>query len=209
MSDSLEKAPRQIKGIGEKEFAVEMVTCQPRLLDYAGKLTGGDSALSEDMVQATFIKMWKSRKKFRVGTKMISWATTILTNTVRDYFSHRNVQRENNGPQAEIDINTTANLDADLGEAFDMRRVATKINDAIEVLPPRQQETIDSVVGDGMTYSAAAAKRGLTRGTISKQMSDLRAMLKTLNIGQEALDILGAKKPEKKIRSKSDDNPES
>lgn len=185
MSESLE----QPRGLDEKTFKTELSKCRPRLLSYAISLTK-NTELAEDMVQATSLKMFEARGGFRVGASMLSWAIAILTNTYRDYMSKRAMRNEIGGEQFENAIDWTESPDAELGDAFDLRRAAIDVNEAIETLPTKQRKALEGVVTDDMTYSEAARKRGVTRGTISRQISDARVRLRDLPAGKNAMEIL-------------------
>lgn len=43
-----------------------------------------DTALAEDAVQETFIKLWKNQKTFQHKSSVKTWLTTIAINTCRD-----------------------------------------------------------------------------------------------------------------------------
>ncbi|MCR4281158.1 MAG: RNA polymerase sigma factor [Candidatus Kaiserbacteria bacterium] len=201
MSESL----GQPRGLDEKTFKTELSKCRPRLLSYAISLTK-NTELAEDMVQATSLKMFEARGGFRVGASMLSWAIAILTNTYRDYMSKRAMRNEIGGEQFENAIDGTESPDAELGDAFDLRRTAVDVNEAIETLPPRQREALEDVINNEMTHSEAAKKRGLSKGTISRQVSDARGTLKKSQAGKDALEILGAKKLEERAGLNNADN---
>ena len=67
---------------------------------YAGKLKGmfmrhtGDQAVSEDMVQQTFLHFHRARKDFRLDREVRPWLYTIALNVRREYFRRRGRKKE-------------------------------------------------------------------------------------------------------------------
>jgi RNA polymerase sigma-70 factor (ECF subfamily) len=63
------------------------------------KMTHGDLALAEDMVQDTYVKALRHAGRFEEGTNLRAWLMRILYNNVISMFRHRQVARE--GPYPE------------------------------------------------------------------------------------------------------------
>ncbi len=79
------------EGRDEESFRAEIIAMTPRLYNFAMSLTKNPSA-ADDLVQDTFLRAWRSRARFTVGTNLGAWLFTIMRNAF--YSRHRKEVRE-------------------------------------------------------------------------------------------------------------------
>lgn len=63
-----------------QSFQAELVRSLPRLRGFARRLTDGDDALADDLVQDTCVNALRAHASFKPGTNMQAWLATILRN---------------------------------------------------------------------------------------------------------------------------------
>lgn len=86
-----EDVPSMAPTRGEKreEFEEEALVHLDALYGLGLRLTGGDEARAEDLVQETCLKAYRSWDDFEPGTDCRAWLTTILRNTFISAFRRR------------------------------------------------------------------------------------------------------------------------
>lgn len=96
-----------------------------------------DEAVSQDIVQETFVKAWKNIKKFDREKSFKTWIFTIAKNTAYDYFKKKKtipfsnfIDEEGNDKLENISDN---NILPD--EILERKDVAKEISEKLEMLP--------------------------------------------------------------------------
>jgi RNA polymerase sigma-70 factor (ECF subfamily) len=83
----------------ETSFENRLHAHQDALFRAALKMTHGDLARAEDMVQDTYVKALRHADRFQEGTNLRAWLMRILYNNVISMYRHRQVAKE--GPMPE------------------------------------------------------------------------------------------------------------
>ena len=65
--------------------ASDIFECKPAIVGFVHKMVG-NHALTDDIVQETFIRATKNAAKFRGDASLQSWLSAIAVNLVRDHF---------------------------------------------------------------------------------------------------------------------------
>lgn len=151
----------------------------PRLFQYLMKLTRGDRARAEDLLQQTFLQMHDARGRFVPGSAVAPWAYAIARRLFLD--TVRKSKREDISAEVEELIEGT---DAGTGtpEAHvAAQRMATELEAELERLPPQQREAFLLVRDEGLSMSDAAVMLGTTVAAVkiraSRAYKALRAVL--------------------------------
>jgi RNA polymerase sigma-70 factor (ECF subfamily) len=154
-----------------EEFEREALPHLDALYGLALRLTGGDVARSEDLVQEAFLKAWRSWDRFEVGTNCRAWLLTILRNT----FLNEARRPGSRGDAVACDDiaecpTQPALYEADPeGRALD-RMLGAEIARAIEELP--EVFRVPLVLGDveGLGYQEIAEDLGIPVGTVKSRI---------------------------------------
>lgn len=159
------------------DFQTGLVELLPRLRRFARVLRPRD-AEAQDLVQRTVERALASRSGFRAGTRLDSWAFTIMRRLAID--DARSAQRWGRvmTPQDE----QTARV-ADSGQADEsLRADALAVRDAIHALPPDQREAVALVLIEGLSYAEAARVTGAPVGTLTSRLARGRqSLIQTLS----------------------------
>lgn len=149
----------------------------PALCIYAANIVGDDET-ARDIVQETFFKIWKNRKKIELESSFRNFLVTTVRNqctdilrkrTVRDRFASQSFSTQETPDQSPEDIYTINELEQIIGEA-------------IQKLPPNIREAFEMNRFKRMTYNEIAQQMSLSPKTIeayiSKALNILRIELK-------------------------------
>lgn len=152
----------------ETAFRVIYSRWGSRVMGYAARALG-DRTEAEDVVQETFLNLYKSRKRYSARGRFAPFLFRIAGNLVRSRFRGRLPE-----PVEELD---------DLVEIPGHDRAVEArldLETAMEVLPFDQREALLLAVMGGMKYREIAALAGCTEDTIAKRVSRARASLRAV-----------------------------
>lgn len=147
------------------EFQTGLVDLLPRLRRFARVLVRSD-ADAHDLVQETVERALAKRTTFRPGTRLDSWAFTIMRRIFID-------QTRSNARWARVvapadDLTPNIADAAMAGEA--LRADALAVRDAIQALPDDQRLAVALVLIDGLSYAEAAQVMGVPAGTLTSRL---------------------------------------
>lgn len=147
------------------EFQTGLVALLPRLRRLARVLRTRD-ADAQDLVQQTVERALAQRRQFRTGTRLDSWAFTIMRRLAID--EGRSLQRWAKvvSPESEDDVRVADPAFA--GEA--LRADALAVQEAIRALPDDQRLAVALVLIDGLSYAEAAGVMGVPAGTLTSRL---------------------------------------
>jgi RNA polymerase sigma-70 factor (ECF subfamily) len=115
---------------------------------------GCDSALTEDLLQQTFLRMHCARAHYRRGQEVVPWAFAIARRLLIDTWRHRQVERrqppEDPGPPPGPDDELIAD------------ETARALASGIDRLPSPHREAFSLVKFDGLSLEEAAQVLGTT-----------------------------------------------
>ena len=145
---------------------------------FALKLTGNEHR-AEDLVQETFLKAWRNRDKFTLGTELRGWLFTILRNNF--YSDLRKRRRE----VCDTDGKLAAMLfeEAAQEHAVDLNALLA----AVAQLPEIHRRPLVLMGVYGFSQLEAADACGCTIGTIKSRVSRARSQLAT-DFGRGGID---------------------
>jgi RNA polymerase sigma-70 factor (ECF subfamily) len=137
------------------------------LMRAALKLTHGDGALAEDMVQETFLKALRYQGHFAMGTNLRAWLMRILHNNVISVYRHKQVAKE--GPYPE-------GFDPAEAERADFE-VEDDVTRAIGELPEDYRRVFLMAALEDSPYQQIADKLGIPVGTVMSRLWRARKAL--------------------------------
>ena len=148
--------------------------------NFCYRLTGGIQT-AEDCTQETFIKVWKSLKKYDPEKSFRSWVFTIARNTTTDFLRKKKAIPFSNLSVDELRFEDTVQDTADLPEAFlakaEDRAFLEKL---LDELSPESKSVILLHHQEGLTFDEIGTIMGKPMNTVKswyrraiKKMQDM------------------------------------
>jgi RNA polymerase sigma-70 factor (ECF subfamily) len=160
------------------QFETEALVHLDALYGLALRLTGGDAARSEDLVQEAVLKAYRAWDDFKLGTNCRAWLMTILRNTFINEF--RSQQRRPSAVEFEevADRSVFAEVaDDDPVGGFFERIIDREVIAAIDDLP--EEFRVPVVLSDleGLSYQEISEILGIPVGTVKSRLFRARKRL--------------------------------
>lgn len=160
------------------QFETEALVHLDALYGLALRLTGGDAARSEDLVQEAVLKAYRAWDDFKLGTNCRAWLMTILRNTFINEF--RSEQRRPSAVEFEevADRSVFAEVgDDDPVGGFFERIIDREVIAAIDDLP--EEFRVPVVLSDleGLSYQEISEILGIPVGTVKSRLFRARKRL--------------------------------
>lgn len=142
----------------------------PTLYDcYARRLYGvglrllGDQGLAEELVQETFVRLWRSAGRFDPARGSLS--TFVFTIARRTAVDLR--RRVSSRPLAELSENELAQMDArESGDEFEQLVLSLEVREALEALSDGQRHVLELHYQEDLTQQQVADRLGVPLGTV-------------------------------------------
>ena len=143
---------------------------------YLSRVVGGGTA-ADDLAQATFLSVVRSRGRYHAGIQFRPWLYAIATNAARDYF--RRSGREQLTEKGELPADAPADSPPPRDSALERR-----VRSALEQLSPQQREVIILNRFEGFSMAEIAAAVGASETAVKvrahRGYERLRALLSDL-----------------------------
>ena len=149
-------------------FAHDLICAIPRLRDYAGALCSSADD-RDDIVQTALTNAWAHQDRYKPGTDMPAWLTTILRNAFYDQCRKRRWELPDpDGRYAQrLTVLPEQQSRADLSD----------VCRAFAGLLPQDSEALLLVVSTGLSCDALARSRGMAGSTVRSRVQRARARL--------------------------------
>lgn len=145
-------------------FEDQLLALVPRLRRFAMSLSRNE-ADGDDLCQAAIERALRSGDKWQPGTRLDSWAMTVMRNIWIDEVRKRKRRAE---------TFVLAEAGDDVGDRGDRQIEATvelaQVDRALATLPDEQREVIALVLIEGFAYKEAASILGIPIGTLSSRL---------------------------------------
>jgi RNA polymerase sigma-70 factor (ECF subfamily) len=142
----------------------------PRVVAFAYRLLAS-RAEAEEVAQDTFLRVWESAARFEPKARVATWIHTIAHHLAVDRLRKRRVT-------AREPLDVPAPSSASPGVNLERRRVAARIEAALDALPERQRTAITLVHLQGLTNPEAAAVLGIGIDAVESLLARGRRKLK-------------------------------
>lgn len=163
----------------QAEFEAEALVHLDALYGLALRLTGGDEARAEDLVQEAVLKAYRAWDGFERGTNSRAWLMTILRNAfINDYRKRRRRPQPVELDDDVADRSVFGDLrDVDPEGRFFDRLIDDEVVAAIDELP--DEFRIPVVLSDleGLSYQEVADSMGIPVGTVKSRLFRARKRL--------------------------------
>lgn len=155
----------------EPEFREAALACIDALYGFAVSLCR-DRARAQDLVQETYVRALRARRKAEPGDGMRAWLFAILHNV------WRNEVRRAHVAAYDGDLDRLPAGDGDPQQLVDRRQNGNRLHAAIDALPVVFRDVILLRCVEGFSYREMAEIVGCPAGTIMSRLSRGRALLK-------------------------------
>src|SRR4029078_5975731 len=140
-----------------------------------------------DLAQDSFIKAWKSIKRFRGQSSFYTWIYRIVMNVPIDWLRKKQVKAGGAEFDDAIQLKevepaskTVPKADALPSENLEQREIRAEIDKAIAQLSPEHRAVILMKEIDGMQYHEIAEALGCSIGTVMSRLFYARKKLQNL-----------------------------
>jgi RNA polymerase sigma-70 factor (ECF subfamily) len=169
--------------VASDEFEAEALRHLDALYRTALRMTRSE-ADAEDLVQETYIRAFRFRDQFTLGTNMKAWLFRILTNTFINIYRRKTAQPEVTDLEGIDEFSlyrrmaddraasTSPDPEAELLNSV----VDTEVTDALEELPEKFRTTVLLDV-EGFSYKEIAEMVGIPIGTVMSRLHRGRKFL--------------------------------
>ncbi|MGF1453806.1 MAG: RNA polymerase sigma factor [Alphaproteobacteria bacterium] len=148
----------------------------PQLWRFALSLTG-DPSQADDLMQATCVRALERAHQFEPGTRLHSWAYSIMVSIWRNQIRAERLRR----PSGDMD--EAALRGNDTRGAVESSILAGQVLTALSDLPDAIRVTFTLVYIEGLTYREAAETLEIPLGTVMSRLASARKTL-TRHLGE-------------------------
>jgi len=117
---------------------------------------------ADDLVQETFVKVWKNLHKFRSDSQLYTWIYRIATNESITFLNKK--KNRNNISLDEVNSELAETLAS--STYFDGDKIQRKLQQAILTLPEKQRIIFNMKYFDDMKYEEISEVLGTTVGAL-------------------------------------------
>ena len=165
----------RVKGGDSAAFEELYGLYQKPLVNYLFRLCF-NRALSEDLLQETFLRIWKAAGTYEPTAKVSTWVFRIAHNL----FLNEAARRRETALEG-ADNETRADPASDLGR----REIQSAVKKAIEALPEGERECLLLSEYNGFKYAEISEILGIPVGTVKSRMFSAMQRLKEMLKGME------------------------
>ncbi len=130
---------------------------------------------ARDIIQATFMKIWKGRDKIDVTSSPKSYLYQVAKNCsldhIRKYKSKMSVVLED-------DLERLDRVEEEVSKDADSFYLRTKIVEALSVLKPKTREIFELNKFEGLTYEEIANHMDISKRTVESNIARALVLLK-------------------------------
>jgi RNA polymerase sigma-70 factor (ECF subfamily) len=125
-----------------------------------------DTAIAEDILQETFVKIWHSFSSYSAEKgRLFTWMVNIARNLAIDKIRSKDFKNQNKNQEIE---NIVTVIDEQRNTVYKPELMGVK--DLVQTLKPDQKSIIDLVYFKGYTHVEAADELGIPLGTIKTRL---------------------------------------
>jgi RNA polymerase sigma-70 factor (ECF subfamily) len=169
---------------GNKDlFSLLVDRYQNRLYDLASRMTGSRQE-AEDIVQQSFIKMYKRLGNYKGNYKFSNWAYTIALNIARNFLRRRAVLkffsldgRGGNAQEQDSCAQEVKDPARDPEREMENKELITELEAAVERLPLKLRDVFVLCYFHHSAISDAAQLTGISENAVSARLFRARQLL--------------------------------
>lgn len=143
---------------------------------YAAAISG-DRQHAEDILQETFLTLWRRRKEVEVhGSSVLPWLLVTGRNHARNL--ERRLQRQG---ETRLLVDHDTPTHADPGDIVVQRAALHAIAETVAGLSPTDRALVEACILDDLPYRDAAARVGLTPSATARRVQRIRLRFRQLS----------------------------
>ena len=149
-----------------------------RVLRFVERMVG-EASVAEDLVQETFVRVWRARERYQPEARFSTWLFTIAGNAARNELRrpfrrnpHDSVDEEGNGAALVL-----AAEESPIDVVVDARRSGQGLGAALAALPERQREALWLRAVEGLSYAEVAEALATTEKSVKALIHRARVAL--------------------------------
>ncbi len=125
-----------------------------------------DTAVAEDVLQETFVKIWHSFASYSTEKgRLFTWMVNIARNLAIDKLRSKDFKNQNKNQELEINVTF---IDEQRNTVYKPELLGIK--DLVQTLKPEQKLILELVYFKGYTHVEAADELGIPLGTIKTRL---------------------------------------
>lgn len=136
---------------------------------------------ADDLVQETFVKVWKNLHNFRSDSQLYTWIYRIATNESITFLNKK--KNRNNISLDEVNYELAETLAS--SSYFDGDKIQRKLQQAILTLPEKQRIIFNMKYFDDMKYEEISAVLGTTVGALKASFHIAVKKIETILLNQD------------------------
>jgi RNA polymerase sigma-70 factor (ECF subfamily) len=144
-----------------------------RVLHFVERMVG-EASVAEDLVQETFVRVWRARGRYQPEARFSTWLFTIAGNVARNEL-RRPFRRAPHAPEGDALALAADGAPADA--QVHARREGKALEAALAALPPRQREALWLRAVEGLSYAEVAAALATSEMSVKALIHRARAAL--------------------------------
>jgi RNA polymerase sigma-70 factor (ECF subfamily) len=160
-----------------------------RLLRFLERMVR-DTAVAEELVQETFLRVHRARTRYEPDAKFSTWLYTIASNVARNELRrpfrrapHDSTDAEREGAPLEL-----AAEDSPVDEIVNARREGSEVEAALQKLPERQRAALWLAAVEGLPYAEVAQALETSESSVKALVHRARvALAEQLSSAREKL----------------------
>lgn len=133
----------------------------------------GSRAEAEDLAQDICVSLTAKLRGYRGDARFTTWLYRVAVNAAKDRLRKRKTRQSAAEGWADLE---QMNRHADAQAAAEQRW----LQQAMRSLPPDLHQTVALILGENVTHKQAADVLGISEGTVSWRMSEVKKHLRTL-----------------------------
>jgi len=149
-----------------------------RVFAVVWRLSGGQAARAEDLVQEAFIRAWQALPKFRFESAFSTWLHRLAVNTALMDIRSRAGNEDRETDDSPLEIMATHDT------AGQRTRQRIDLERAVATLPERARAVLVLHDVEGWKHEEIAAELGMAVGSSKAQLHRARNLLRT-RLGEE------------------------
>lgn len=155
---------------GEKKAFEQLYMQSYRYVFFVARQYIPDDETTYDVIQETFVKVFRGISSLRSPNAYYSWLTTIAKNTAKNFLRSKHI---------ESPITEEEDYSAFLKQDHTQKDVELDIEAILKELQPQDAEILSLVYYDGMRVTQIAKMRGVPAATVYTQLNRAKRNLKS------------------------------
>ncbi|MBL4806375.1 MAG: RNA polymerase sigma factor [Rhodobacteraceae bacterium] len=167
-------------GSGDANAFRELLERHYDLMYRVAYRTLGQQSDAEDLVQEICTSLPKKLGSFKADSKFESWLYRVVVNAGRDLMRRRGARARAADGWGDVELMQKAN-------AIEKSENLSWLTRAMSRLSPELRETVALVLAEEMTHAQAGKALGLSEGSVSWRMSEVKKELRHMAQDEEML----------------------